>query len=61
VAIDQLGEASTVAVAADYGDVRSGMRVIFEGVDDGKDALATVAGLGHAILTKTGFRIGGWA
>jgi hypothetical protein len=35
------------------------MRVIFEGVDDGKDALATVAGLGHAILGEVGVRLEG--
>jgi len=28
--------------------------VIFEGVDDGRDALATVAGLRHAILDEVG-------
>jgi len=34
------------------------MRVVFEGVDDGKDALATVAGYGYAILDEAGVQ--GW-
>ncbi len=33
--------------------------MLFEGVDDGKDALATVAGLGHAILVEVGVQLGG--
>lgn len=31
--------------------------MLFEGVEDGKDALATVAGLGHAILDEVGYSL----
>ena len=43
-----------VYLTADYGDGRNGMRAIFEGVDDGRDAFATGAGLEHDILVKLG-------
>ena len=48
---------SVYSYTSDYGDVRSGMRVILEGVEDGKDVLATAAGLGRAILGDVGFRL----
>lgn len=48
-------EASTLT--ADYGDGRSRMRAIFEGVGDGRDAFATVAELGHAILGEVGVKL----
>ena len=41
---------------SDYGSVRRGMRVILESVEDDKDALATVAGRGRAILDEVGVR-----
>jgi hypothetical protein len=36
------------------------MRIIIESVNDGEDALITVAGFGHAIVGDVGVSLRGW-